>query len=66
MVVPYWDSFYLVLPLSLITRYVPATAFGAAVNVHRNARCEPAFAGDDRCFGFGKVKVLSLTVFTAA
>ena len=66
VVVPYWASFYLVLPLSLITRDMPATAFGAAVNVHRDARCEPALIGDHASFVFGKVKVLSLTVFTAA
>ena len=65
MVVPYWASFYLVLPLSLITRDMPATAFGAAVNVHRDARCEPALIGDHASFVFGKIKILFLTVFTA-
>ena len=65
VVVPYWASFYLVLPLSLITRDMPATAFGAAVNVHRDARCEPALIGDHASFVFGKVKVLFLAVFTA-
>ena len=60
-----WASFYLVLPLSLITRDMPATAFGAAVNVHRDARCEPALIGDHASFVFGKIKILFLTVFTA-
>ena len=56
----------MVLPLSLITRDVPASALGAAVNVHRDARCEPALIGDHASFVFGKIKVLFLTVFTAA
>lgn len=66
VVVPYWASFYLVLPLSLITRDMPATAFGAAVNVHRDARCEPALIGDHASFVFGKIKILFLTVLAAA
>ena len=65
VVVPQWASFYLVLPLSLITRDMPATAFGAAVNVHRDARCEPALIGDNVGIVFGQIKILFLTVFTA-
>ena len=56
----------MVLPLSLITRDVPASALGAAVNVHRDARCEPALIGDHASFVFGKIKVLFLTVLAAA
>ena len=45
---------------------MPATALGAAVNVHRDARCEPALIGDNVGIVFGKIKVLSLTVLAAA
>jgi len=45
---------------------MPATAFGAAVNVHRDARCEPALIGDHASFVFGKIKILFLTVLAAA
>jgi hypothetical protein len=45
---------------------MPSVVFRAVVNVHRDARCKTAFLGDDDGFGFGKIKVLSLTVLAAA
>ena len=57
---------YLVLPLTLIACYMPSVAIRTAINVHCYSCCNSAFFGDDAGLGFGKIKILFLTVFAAA
>lgn len=54
------------LPLTLITCYMPSVPIRATVNVHCYSRCVSAFFGDDAGFGFGKIKILFFTVLTTA
>ena len=57
---------YLFLPLFLVTRDMPAIAIRAPINMHRYAGGIGALAGNEAGIGLGKIKILFLTVFTAA